>query len=106
MVLFFNLVMKLALPLLEYYSAYLRALKRPSAIKAGELLNLSRNELQKMTGLLTGHCHMKGYLHKLGIVNSPECDRCKQESEMASHVLCDCETLATLRFRQLGRHFM
>jgi hypothetical protein len=25
---------------------------------------------------------------------------------MASHVLCDCEALATLRFRHLGRHFM
>ena len=25
---------------------------------------------------------------------------------MASHVLCDCETLATLRFRHLGHHFM
>jgi hypothetical protein len=29
-----------------------------------------------------------------------------QASEMASHVLCDYEALATLRFRHLGRHFM
>jgi hypothetical protein len=42
-----------------------------------------------MTGLLTGHCHLKGHLFKLGLVNSPECDRCKQASETASHVLCD-----------------
>ena len=27
-------------------------------------------------------------------------------SEMASHVLCNCEALATLRFRHLGCHFM
>jgi hypothetical protein len=59
-----------------------------------------------MTGLLTGHCHLKGHLFKLGLVNSPECERCKQASETASHVLCDCEVLATLRFRHLGRRFM
>jgi hypothetical protein len=76
-------------------------LKKPSARKAGELLNLSRDQL-RMTGLLTGHCHLKGHLFKLGQVNSPECNRCKQASEMASHILCDCEALATLRFRHLG----
>jgi hypothetical protein len=59
-----------------------------------------------MTGQLTGHCHLKGYLFNLRLVNSPECGRCKQASETASHVLCDCEALATLRFRPLGHHFM
>jgi hypothetical protein len=73
---------------------------------AGELLNLSRNQLRIMTGLLTGHCHLKGHLFKLGLVNSPECNRCKQASETASHVLCDCEALTTLSFRHLGCHFM
>jgi hypothetical protein len=34
-----------------------------------------------MTGLLTGHCHLKGHLFKLGLVSSPECDRWKQASE-------------------------
>jgi hypothetical protein len=80
-------------------------LKKPSAIKAGELLSLSRNQLRIMTGLLTEHYHLKGHLFKLGLVNSPECDRCKQASETASHVLCDFEALATLRFRHLS-YFM
>jgi hypothetical protein len=80
--------------------------RKPSARKAGELLNLSRNQLRIMTGLLKGHCHLKGHLFKLGLVNSPECNRCKQASETVSHVLCDCEALVTLRFRHLGRHFM
>jgi hypothetical protein len=54
-------------------------LKKPSAKKkkAGELLNLSRNQLRIMTGLLTGHCQLKGYLFKLQLVKSPGCDRCK-----------------------------
>jgi hypothetical protein len=64
-------------------------LKKLSAKEAGELLNLSRNQLRIMTGLLTGHCHLKRHLFKLGLVNSPECNRCKQASEMASHLLCD-----------------
>jgi hypothetical protein len=81
-------------------------LKKPSAKKA-ELLNLSKNQLRIMTtGLLTGHCHLKGHLFKLGLVKSPECNRCKQASEMASHILCACDALITLRFRHLGRHFM
>ena len=25
---------------------------------------------------------------------------------MASHILCDCEALVTLRYRHLGHHFM
>jgi len=59
-----------------------------------------------MMGLLTGYCHLKGRVHKLRLVNGPECDICKQAYEMASHVLCDHETLATLRFRHLDQHFM
>jgi hypothetical protein len=59
-----------------------------------------------LTGMLTGHYQLKGHSFNLGLVNSPKCDRCKQVSEMASHVLCDCEALATLRFRHLGHYFM
>jgi len=59
-----------------------------------------------VTGLFTGHRHLKGRVNKLGLVNGPECDICKQAYEVASHVLCDCETLATLRFRHMDQHFM
>jgi len=59
-----------------------------------------------LTGLLTGHCHLKGHQFKLGMVNSPVCETCQQASEMASHFLCDCEALAILRFRQLSCYFM
>ena len=59
-----------------------------------------------MIGLLAGHSHIKGHLFKLGLVNSPVFDGCKQAYVMASHVLCHCEALVTLRFRHLGHHFM
>jgi hypothetical protein len=58
-------------------------LKRPSGRRAGEPLSLNINQLRILTGLFTGHCHLKGHLFKLGIVDSPECDRCKQASETA-----------------------
>jgi ribonuclease HI len=59
-------------------------LKIPSAKRARDLLSLSRNQLRILTGLFTEHCHLKGHLFKLGLVDSPECDRCKQASETAS----------------------
>ena len=40
-------------------------LKRLSAKRAKELLNLRQNPLKIMTGLLTGHCPLKRYLLKL-----------------------------------------
>jgi len=73
--------------------------------KGEKLLIMSRNQLRIMTGLLRGHCHLKGHLFKMELIKSAKCDRCKQASETAPHILCDCEALATLRFRHLGRHF-
>ena len=40
-------------------------LKYPCVESAGELLSLSRNQLRIMTGLLTGHYHLRGHLFKL-----------------------------------------
>jgi hypothetical protein len=57
-------------------------------------------------GLLTGHCHLKGHLSKMGLENDPICERCLEADESAADVLCDCEALASLRFRHLGQYFM
>jgi hypothetical protein len=58
-----------------------------------------------VAGLLTGHCHLKGHLFKLGLINVPICERC-QEDESAAHILCDCEAVAKIKFRRLGQFFM
>jgi hypothetical protein len=79
-------------------------LKRPSAMRAKELVNLSQNPLRIMMGLLTGHCRLNWYLLKLWLVDNPRCGRCKQAIKMDSHVLCNYVVLATLRFRHLGQH--
>jgi hypothetical protein len=44
---------------------------RTSARRIRELLRLNRNQLRQVTGLLTGYCHLKRQLNKLGLVNSP-----------------------------------
>jgi hypothetical protein len=40
-------------------------LQGPSARRTRKLLKLNRNQLQWVTGLLTGHCHLKGHLLKM-----------------------------------------
>jgi hypothetical protein len=55
--------------------------KNPLQESSGELLSVSRNQIRIMTGLLTGHWHLKGHLLLLRLVSSPECDRCMQASE-------------------------
>jgi hypothetical protein len=40
------------------------------------------------------------------VLDDPICERCLQEDELATHILCDCEAIAYLRFRHLGCFFM
>jgi hypothetical protein len=78
----------------------------PSARRTKDLLRLNRDQLRWVVGLLTGHCHLKGHLFKLGLTDDPTCGRCLQEDESATHSRCDCEAIAYLRFRHLGQFFM
>jgi hypothetical protein len=48
----------------------------------------------------------KSDVFKLGLVDSRRWDKCKQASVIASHVLCDFEALALLKFKHLGHHFL
>jgi hypothetical protein len=58
----------------------------PSARRMTDLLKLNRVQLRWMVGLLTGHCHLKGQLSKLGLTDNPTCDR-YLEDESATHIL-------------------
>jgi hypothetical protein len=78
----------------------------PSANRAKELPKLDRNQLRWVVGLLTGHCHLKGHLFKLGLGDSPTCERCQEKDETVTHVLYECEALAHRRLRHLGQYFM
>jgi hypothetical protein len=45
-------------------------------------------------------------LFKLGLTDETTCDRCPEEDESVTHILCDCEAIAYLRFCRLGQFFM
>jgi hypothetical protein len=42
----------------------------------------------------------------MGLTDDPTCERCLEEDESATHILCVCEAIANLRFRHLGQFFM
>jgi hypothetical protein len=88
----------------------LREAKRPiqgaSARRTKDLLKLNRDQLRCVVGLLTGHCHLKGHLFNLGLTDDLICERCLEEDESTTHILCDCEAVAHIRFRHLGQIFM
>jgi hypothetical protein len=65
------------------------------------MLKLNRGQLRWVVGLLTGHCHLKGHLFKLGLTDNPTCERYLEEDESATHILCDCEAIAYLRFKDI-----
>jgi hypothetical protein len=37
----------------------------------------------------------------MGLTDNPTGKRCLEEDETATHILCDCEAIANLRFRHL-----
>jgi hypothetical protein len=78
----------------------------PSARRTKDQLELNRDQLRWVVGLLTGHCHLKGHLFELGLTDDPTCERRLQEDESATHILCDCEAIAYLKFRHLGQFSM
>jgi hypothetical protein len=53
-----------------------------------DIVSLNRDQLRWVVGLLTGHCHLKGHLFKLGLINDPVCERCHEEDESATHTSC------------------
>ena len=59
-----------------------------------------------MIGLLTGHNTLRGHLNLMGITNSPLCRRCGEEDETSAHILCGCESLASLSHVYLDSLFL
>jgi hypothetical protein len=88
------------------YTQRNKEMTTPMIVEHQQAFFLKKKGTVQLFFFLMVHWHLKGHLINLGLVNSPECDRCKQASETASHVPCDCEALATSRFRYLGHYFM
>ena len=68
-----------------------------------EYLNLNRNNASLIVGIVTGHCHLRKHIHRIGInKDSPICRVCGEEDETASHIIFTCGGLASLRHRIFG----
>jgi hypothetical protein len=65
-----------------------------------------RVQLRWVAGLFTGHCHLKGHIFKLELTDDPTCEWCPEKDESATHILCDCEPIACLKFRHLGQYIL
>jgi hypothetical protein len=75
----------------------------PFARRMKDLLKLNRDQLRWVVGLFTRYCHLKWHLFKLGLTDDPICERCLEEDESATHIICNSVTIAYLRFRHLGQ---
>ena len=55
-----------------------------------------------LTGLLTGHNTLRRHLYLQGLLESPLYWKCGVRQETSAHILCECQTLASLRHAYLG----
>jgi hypothetical protein len=59
--------------------------------------------MRLVVGLLTGHCHLRRHLHRLGTYKEePVCRRCGMGEETAHHILFECQALGRIRSSALG----
>jgi hypothetical protein len=69
----------------------------PSPTAKNRLLSFNRTQSRVVTGLLIGHNSLRRHLHLIGLPVSPLRRRCGAEEETSAHILCECESLASLR---------
>ena len=78
-------------------------LRNMSVSLTREYLNLNRNNARLIVGIVTGHCHLRKHMHRIGInKDNPICRVCGEEDETASHIIFTCGGLASLRHRIFG----
>jgi len=70
------------------------------------ILSFNRTQFRVMIGLITGHNTLRRNLHLMGLTNSPLSRRCGVGEETLTHILCECEALASLRHIHLGSFFL
>lgn len=77
--------------------------QQPSRKLTVEILQLNRNQIRLITGLITGHCSLRKHLHTMGILQEePRCRLCDEAEETATHIIFECEALRWWRYRQIG----
>ena len=75
---------------------------KPTYKRSKDLVNCSRLEARRMTGILTGHTNLNGHLQTIGVISNDKCSFCGQERETSRHILCECPALVQCRMKHLG----
>jgi hypothetical protein len=70
----------------------------PQQSRAIKLLNMSRQQVSVVIGLLTGHLGLNGHLHNIGKDINPLCRRCFNGNETVEHLLCESLTVYGVAF--------
>jgi len=81
-------------------------ISRPCLGAKARFLSFNKTQSRVVTGLLNGHNTLRRHLHLMGLSDSPLCRRCGAEDENSAHILCEYETLASLRHAYLGSFFL
>ncbi|GJQ80169.1 hypothetical protein Trydic_g23747 [Trypoxylus dichotomus] len=63
---------------------------------------MSRAKLRALTAVLTGHCVLNKFIHRMGFVNSPSCRKCVRAKETRVHLLIDSPAVCGERQIHLG----
>jgi hypothetical protein len=73
-----------------------------------ELLSLYglRSFLKFLQGMYSSWKHTREERWHDPSFDDPICVRCLQDDESATHILCDCEAIAYIRFHHLDQFFM
>ena len=69
----------------------------PNLATGARLLSFNRTQSRVVTGLLNGNNTLRRRLYIMGLHSKIICRRCGTEEETSVHILCECETLASLR---------
>jgi hypothetical protein len=78
----------------------------PNLATGAGLLSFNRTQSRVVIGLLTGNSTLRRDLYMLGLSNNPICRKCGTEEETSVHILCERESLASLRYTYLGSFFL
>jgi hypothetical protein len=69
-------------------------------------LFFKRTQSRVVIDLLTGHNILRRHLYVMGLSNNPTFRKCGTEEETTVHILCECESLVSLRGAHLGSFFL
>ena len=67
--------------------------------RAEQLLKLIKKNVRILTGLLTRHANLNSHFFRIRRSNEKICRLCREEDETTEHLLCECMTLETRRYK-------